>query len=113
VENEDVVAEILQNFPSWELKCPTRLASTWKRRGFVTSGLSESQANCLIRCHPEDGMNGFFVALFVRKQQTEQCSAKREVRDFDVSAETEVRQLKRRRHPSPRRWRPIHKLVMA
>jgi hypothetical protein len=105
-----VVAEILKSFPSWELKCPTRLSSTWKRRGFATNGLSESQANCLIRCHPEDGMNGFFVALFVRKGRPEQCPAKRESRDFDASEDTEVRRLKRRRLDPLRQWKPIHKL---
>ena len=40
---------------------------TWHRRGNSFPGLTESQQNSLIRCLPEDGMNGFFVALFIRK----------------------------------------------
>jgi hypothetical protein len=30
-------------------------------------GLTETQQSALIRCQPEDGMNGFFVALFKKK----------------------------------------------
>jgi hypothetical protein len=33
----------------------------------MCQGLSEAQQSALIRCQPEDGMNGFFVALFKKK----------------------------------------------
>ena len=65
-ENECVVAEILRLHPEWDVKAPPRLSS-WHRRGITTDGLTDSQASCLIRCMPEDGMNGFFVALFVKR----------------------------------------------
>ena len=66
-ENEQVVAEILNSFDQegWRLQAPPRL-DNWPRRGLVTAGLTEKEARCLIRCSPEDGLNGFFVAQFVK-----------------------------------------------
>lgn len=66
-ENEAVVAHILENDTSklWELKAPWRFRD-WKRRGHQYPGLSANQSECLIRCDSSDGMNGFFVALFVK-----------------------------------------------
>jgi putative methyltransferase len=66
-ENEGVVSDALRvmSEQSWEL-IPPRNFSTWKRRGHIVCGLSGDQASCLIRCLPEDGTNGFFVALFKR-----------------------------------------------
>ena len=66
-ENESVVAEALQRNRKnrWTLVAPKRF-DNWKRRGVRHSGLSDAETQCLIRCLPEDGMNGFFVALFRR-----------------------------------------------
>ena len=68
-ENESVVAELL-NDPElsiiergWDLKAPARLQG-WHRRGLQFPGLSQKQSDCLIRCNIEDGMIGFFVAVF-------------------------------------------------
>lgn len=97
-----MVVEILKNNPDWELKCPPRFRS-WKRKGLRCSGLLQSQADCLIRCHPEDGMNGFFVALFVRKSSQPTAKYKRSIPQV-------CRQGKRRRVVTVK-WKPIHKLI--
>ena len=47
----------------WDLVKPQRFCS-WTRRGVESCGLSSDQVDCLIRCAPSDGANGFFVALF-------------------------------------------------
>lgn len=65
VENECVVAEILQRNSGWKISSPPRFQS-WERRGFYIPQLTTEQSNCLIRCAPDDGANGFFVALFHR-----------------------------------------------
>ncbi len=74
IENEDVVAKALQSYdnivdkPSgvgnWELKVAL---PTWARRGKPNGSLSSEQSDAVIRCLPEDGTNGFFVAYFERK----------------------------------------------
>jgi 25S rRNA (cytosine2278-C5)-methyltransferase len=85
LENEGVVAKVLASptiSKNWELKSPKRLQS-WKRRGSPHDELSVAQSACLIRCHPDDGMNGFFVALFVKKQsRTAVVSAEDACRSF-------------------------------
>lgn len=70
LENECVVAEVLKTQRSlgWSLEAPACLA-TWKRRGKEVEGISGEEARKLIRCLPEDGCQGFFVALFVRNNQ--------------------------------------------
>ncbi|KAJ9072242.1 hypothetical protein DSO57_1029618 [Entomophthora muscae] len=62
-ENEDVVATILATHgKEWRLK---KALPSWPRRGVSSSGLSQEQAACLVRCDPaHDATNGFFVALF-------------------------------------------------
>eukprot|EP01038_Epipyxis_sp_PR26KG_P007610 gene7610-10361_t len=72
-ENESVVAEILSEYGHqnsnngknsyWKLIFPSRF-SNWTRRGLECDGLTENESKCLLRCLPEDGMNGFFVATF-------------------------------------------------
>ena len=47
------------------VKAPPRFHS-WGRRGMEFEGLSSDAAQCLLRCSPEDGHNGFFVAQFER-----------------------------------------------
>ncbi len=48
---------------AWRLVEPRRLLS-WARRGVPFDGLTDAERHCLVRCHPEDGVNGFFVAVF-------------------------------------------------
>ena len=71
-ENESVVAEALlhegKGKNGWDVHAPARLQH-WPRRGHAFAGLSSSQSAALIRCHPQDGLNGFFVAEF-RKGET-------------------------------------------
>ena len=71
-ENEDVVAEVLRAHPGWDVMCPPSMAQ-WKRRGQHHAELSQVQSSALIRCEPEDGLNGFFVAnfVFVEKREPE------------------------------------------
>jgi len=66
-ENEEVVAASLSN-SNGEFSLEPCLKK-WHRRGRTTAGLSKEQADCLVRVDPEfDHTNGFFVALFVRKE---------------------------------------------
>jgi putative methyltransferase len=72
-ENESVVNEILnkeRRSEGWHLVAPPRLAS-WKRRGLAFGDLTNEESECMIRCAPADGVNGFFVALFAKKNQTD------------------------------------------
>ena len=66
-ENESVVAQVLKEASAkgWDLVAPKRLTH-WKRRGMEYAGLTPAQSNSLIRCDIEDGMIGFFVAVFSR-----------------------------------------------
>ena len=80
-ENEVVVGKALSevnesmqdsNDKEWQLVSPDCLRH-WPRRGKAggIGGLSEKQANCLIRCDGLDGdeTNGFFVSYFERKKE--------------------------------------------
>ena len=65
-ENEHVVRQALEYYSTeWALCAPLALQG-WKRRGHVVDGLTQEQANCLIRAQLEDDTNGFFVAYFER-----------------------------------------------
>jgi hypothetical protein len=69
-ENESVVAEILsalrqEGQQHWKVVEP-RCLSAWKRRGVPCEGLSAEEQRNVIRCDPTDGLNGFFVAVFVK-----------------------------------------------
>lgn len=69
-ENEGVVQRFLSASSEWSLVAPQCLSS-WNRRGLQVEGLTTEQANALIRVHPdEDATNGFFVACFERKCET-------------------------------------------
>jgi 25S rRNA (cytosine2278-C5)-methyltransferase len=67
-ENEDVVAEVLISNPDWTVVSPPTF-SEWPRRGHDHENLTQTQSQALIRCLPQDGLNGFFVANFVRLNQ--------------------------------------------
>lgn len=66
MENEGVVVDALQDYQDkWHLVPALR---SWHRRGRVVEGLTEAQAQCLVRVDPsEDGTHGFFVAAWRRK----------------------------------------------
>ncbi|KAJ3367383.1 hypothetical protein GGF31_007548 [Allomyces arbusculus] len=66
-ENEQVVAAILAAQNNFELAPRDRVLPTWPHRGEDGHGLSAEDANKVVRAAPDDGTNGFFVALFVRK----------------------------------------------
>ena len=70
--------ELLQSpeCSEWELSTPSRMVS-WHRRGVALAGLGAEDQAKLIRCLPEDGMNGFFVALFVKKSDANSNSSDR------------------------------------
>ena len=79
-ENESVIAEALRFVSTsgatisetvdlaapWTLIEPLRLAN-WTRRGDPYPGLPFDLQKKLIRCHPSDGLNGFFVAVLKRE----------------------------------------------
>jgi 16S rRNA methyltransferase RsmB/F len=97
-ENESVVAEALSSvLPStvpaeavgcdaapspWTVVEPCRLIK-WSRRGESYPGLKPELQEMLIRCHPSDGLNGFFVAVF--KKQRSGCAV-----DASVPPESEL-----------------------
>ena len=69
-ENEGVVAAALKSVrevnSDWRIASPPRFFM-WQRRGLAYEPLlSQEESAALIRCEPQDGMNGFFVALFER-----------------------------------------------
>jgi putative methyltransferase len=66
LENEDVVYKFLAENSEWDVEPPGRFKD-WKRRGFSIDSLPIELSESLIRCEPIDGLNGFFVALFVKK----------------------------------------------
>ena len=88
-ENESVIAEVLSSSSRqvaaidqrdqmgrectaaellWSVAEPQRLIN-WGRRGQPYPGLPCELQQRLIRCHPSDGLNGFFVAV-LEKQNT-------------------------------------------
>lgn len=65
-ENEDVVRDALTaSSGRFELVPRSEALPTWSRRG-LDSKSRGVDAQSLIRCSPEDGTNGFFVACFRR-----------------------------------------------
>ena len=83
-ENESVISEALGLVSSsgaelgcistvpWTLIEPLRLAKL-TRMGDPYPGLPVELQKKLIRCHPSDGLNGFFVAVF--KRENRNCEA--------------------------------------
>ncbi|KAI9152566.1 hypothetical protein H9P43_009358 [Blastocladiella emersonii ATCC 22665] len=67
-ENEHVVAAVLAANPRFELAPRDRVLPAWPHRGDTGQGLSDEDANKVVRAAPEDGTNGFFVALFQRRK---------------------------------------------
>lgn len=88
-ENESVVAEVLTTARQrgWRLLAPPRMQS-WKRRGHAFEGLSQEESAALLRCEPVDGVNGFFVALFEKRERV--GSAEEEEEEEEIVEVTAV-----------------------
>ncbi|XP_033113580.1 probable 28S rRNA (cytosine-C(5))-methyltransferase [Anneissia japonica] len=69
IENEDVVGLVLKEFPDFEI---TRCLPLWCKRGLKSTLVGE---NCLRAAPAETFTNGFFVALFNRKEKSRGTSA--------------------------------------
>jgi putative methyltransferase len=123
-ENESVVEEVLAavNAPSsstaWSLVAPSRFAA-WARRGDVDyPGLTPAQLQCLIRCHPSDGLNGFFVAVFEKRKKVQDKSTSSDVDPALPAHPSTSPGVKRRRADGElgkkmkrkRRWMPFDQL---
>ncbi|GAA5872977.1 hypothetical protein JCM1840_007287 [Sporobolomyces johnsonii] len=78
-EDEGVVMRVLakkeMRDAGWRLAGRDEVLPTWERRGRVEAcGGDETIADSLVRCLPEDGTNGFFVACFVRDENAADVS---------------------------------------
>ena len=103
-ENESVIAEVLSSSSVlhtatdqheqiaeehssaeslWSVVEPKRLLK-WRRRGQSFPGLPYDQQQKLIRCHPSDGLNGFFVAVLQKKKVSTHNHANNQSKDVDV-----------------------------
>ncbi|TNY18441.1 S-adenosyl-L-methionine-dependent methyltransferase, partial [Rhodotorula diobovata] len=72
-EDEGVVMRVLAKKEfremGWRLATRDEVMPTWERRGRVEAcGGDETIADSVVRCLPEDGTNGFFVACFVKDE---------------------------------------------
>jgi 25S rRNA (cytosine2278-C5)-methyltransferase len=111
IENEDVVAHVLQSHPDWTVECPTGMKE-WKRRGHSHPRLSINQSDALIRCLPSDGLNGFFVANFIKRRNrkidvnTELDSQDTEKYASNHSAGLVIKNRRKRRRIYM--WKPLH-----
>ncbi|BGP28005.1 nucleus protein [Rhodotorula toruloides] len=79
-EDEGVVMRVLgkKEFREmgWRLAPRDEVLPTWERRGRVEAcGGDKNIADSLVRCLPEDGTNGFFVACFVKDEYAEPIPA--------------------------------------
>ncbi|KAJ1663669.1 hypothetical protein IW140_004754 [Coemansia sp. RSA 1813] len=87
VENEAVVARVLQSQDEFGLASAKDVIPTWPRRGLETAGLTKDQAACLVRTLPEDGTNGFFVAGFVRQKPADIDRTKQQLEDLRAAVD--------------------------
>ncbi|CAN6277981.1 unnamed protein product [Urochloa humidicola] len=100
-ENEDVVNAVLPLATSLGFKLATPFPE-WHRRGLPVFEGSEH----LLRTDPEDGLEGFFIALFVRKAAGGDVEppnedvvelGRKQPNEDDVAVETRREQVRRRR----------------
>ncbi|PAN04744.1 hypothetical protein PAHAL_1G088300 [Panicum hallii] len=100
-ENEDVVSAVLPLATSLGFELATPFPQ-WHRRGLPVFEGSEH----LLRTDPEDGLEGFFVSLFVRKaaggdaeepNEDVTVEARRKESNEDVAVESRKKQARRRR----------------
>lgn len=108
-ENEDVVSDILEGDVSkkWQLLEPLTM-SEWSRRGINNNRLSKEQLHCLLRCFPEDGMNGFFVALFIK--QDDEDIPKLVPYSDDEECDLDFNLSSNKRKLDSVWWHPFHKI---
>ena len=96
------------------MKLPQRFLK-WPRRGFEYEGLTNFQSECLIRCNPEDDMNGFFIALFVRRpilgSSTEISTNERPSKRLISSTSPKILKFKRQRLLPQNQWKVLHKTL--
>ncbi|KAG2183694.1 hypothetical protein INT43_006705 [Umbelopsis isabellina] len=71
-ENEHVVTTILSSTSEFVLGPRSETIPTWERRGLIKECNDDADiADCVVRTSPtEDYTNGFFVACFMRKDET-------------------------------------------
>ncbi|CAG8536291.1 7246_t:CDS:10 [Funneliformis mosseae] len=70
-ENEQVIQRVLKQTETFLLANRNDVVPTWDRRGISSEFNDEETAVKLIRTLPEDFMNGFFVACFIRVSENE------------------------------------------
>lgn len=86
VEKSESETEFGFHYDAWELKTPSRFPlSAWQRRGLANPeprksspapDLTDAERDCVIRCLPDDEMNGFYVTLYVNPvKRARRCSA--------------------------------------
>ncbi|KAG8837577.1 hypothetical protein FRB91_008050 [Serendipita sp. 411] len=91
-ENEEVVVQALQSEEALEgnFKSEPRakVIPAWPRRGLRLEQMDESvPSESLVRCLPEDGTNGFFVACFVRANGKQPSDHKRKAGELGSDSE--------------------------
>ena len=109
-ENESVIAEVLSSSSKqdkamdqreqiategsaaevlWSVAEPQRLIK-WERRGQPYPGLPCELQQRLIRCHPSDGLNGFFVAVLEKQNTPTQNDARPRGENQDIGKITSI-----------------------
>ncbi|KAG8832406.1 hypothetical protein FRC17_001387 [Serendipita sp. 399] len=92
-ENEHVVLQALGSEEALDKKFRVEsrenMIPSWPRRGL--KGLDDSiPADSFIRCLPEDGTNGFFVACFVRNNEKQPSALKRKAVELENDDEAQA-----------------------
>lgn len=92
-ENEGVVSRVLESQGEFGLAPADQVVPTWNRRGLLpedTGGrLTKEQAACVVRTLPEDGINGFFVAGFVRQKPANTAATRKQLEELRASLPTQ------------------------
>ncbi|KAG8813089.1 hypothetical protein FRC18_002675 [Serendipita sp. 400] len=91
-ENEEVVVQALQSEEALEgnfkIESRAKVIPAWPRRGLRLEQMDESvPSESLVRCLPEDGTNGFFVACFVRVNGKQPSDHKRKAGELGSDSE--------------------------
>jgi putative methyltransferase len=127
-ENEQVVASALSQqqpnplFGRWRLSEPTRMKS-WTSRGIPCEELTMDEQQKLIRCYPGEGLNGFFVSLFVRDRISNSdgtmgdLAGKKRKSPSELPKTTELGVEREQQNPGTGRarpmriWKPLHRFI--
>ncbi|XP_047147229.1 25S rRNA (cytosine-C(5))-methyltransferase NSUN5 [Vigna umbellata] len=94
IENEDVIKSVLPIAESYGFQLAKPFPE-WQCRGLPVFEGSE----CLIRTDPATHGEGFFIALFVRKDASWDCSNKNETRILRITPGIKNAQRKKKRMP--------------